>query len=96
MSYVTTHVLDATAGRPAAGVAVTLVTIARRVDRRAGSPTPTAGWPSSVAGSSRATTEIDFATGDYFAGLGQQTFYPQVSICFSAPPTRATTTSRCC
>ena len=28
MSYITTHVLDATAGRPAAGVAVTLATAA--------------------------------------------------------------------
>jgi 5-hydroxyisourate hydrolase len=83
MSYVTTHVLDATAGAPAAGIAVTLA--------------PSVGEPfaSGVTDSDGRIADlgpdrlepgdyrIDFRTGEYFAGRGQQTFYPQVSITFS-------------
>jgi 5-hydroxyisourate hydrolase len=83
MSYITTHVLDATAGRPAAGVAVTLATLAGEVvatgvtndDGRVADLGPDA----LEAGDYR----IDFGTGDYFAGQGQATFYPEVSITFS-------------
>jgi 5-hydroxyisourate hydrolase len=83
MSYVTTHVLDATAGRPASGVAVTLANLSGEPiatgvtddDGRVGELGPDRLEPGNY--------RIDFGTGDYFAGLGQQTFYPQVSICFS-------------
>jgi 5-hydroxyisourate hydrolase len=86
MSYITTHVLDATAGRPAAGIAVTLATLAGRVvatgvtnsDGRVADLGPDA----LEAGDYR----IDFRTGDYFSGRGQETFYPEVSICFSTRP----------
>ncbi|HET9649729.1 MAG TPA: hydroxyisourate hydrolase [Microlunatus sp.] len=83
MSYVTTHVLDATAGRPAAGIAVTLTAAD-------GAPVATgvtdADGRIADLGPDRLTPgayRIDFGTGDYFAGLGQETFYPQVSIVFS-------------
>jgi 5-hydroxyisourate hydrolase len=83
MSYITTHVLDATAGRPAAGVAVTLASadgtsIAVGVtddDGRVADLGPERLDPG--------VYRVDFRTGDYFAGRGQQTFYPEVSIIFS-------------
>jgi 5-hydroxyisourate hydrolase len=83
MSHITTHVLDATAGRPAAGVGVTLAaadgtTIASGVtndDGRVADLGPERLDPG--------VYRIDFGTGDYFAGRGQQTFYPEVSITFS-------------
>ena len=83
MSYVTTHVLDATAGRPAAGVAVTLATLSGEPiasgvtddDGRVAELGPDRLDPGDY--------RIDFRTGDYFAGRGAETFYPLVSICFS-------------
>jgi 5-hydroxyisourate hydrolase len=83
MSYVTTHVLDATAGRPAAGVAVTLADIAGGVV--ATGVTNSDGRVADLGPDRLAPGDyrIDFRTGDYFAARGQQTFYPQVSIVFS-------------
>lgn len=83
MSYLSTHVLDATTGRPATGVAVTLATasgeaIATGVtdaDGRVADLGPDLLEPGDY--------RIDFRTGDYFASRGQQTFYPEVSIIFS-------------
>ncbi len=54
MTHLTTHILDATAGTPAAGVTVTLA----RLDGTAvaeGPPTPTGAWPSAPTGSTTAT-----------------------------------------
>lgn len=89
MSYITTHVLDATAGRPAAGVAVTLATVAGELvasgvtdaDGRVGDLGPDRLDPGHY--------RIDFRTGDYFAGRGQGTFYPEVSITFSVSADQA-------
>lgn len=83
-----THVLDTTRGRPAAGLAVTL--------RRRG---PNGDW--SVVG--RAVTDADgrvndvsssqlptgdyrleFATGEYFKALGTAVFYPEVFVTVAA------------
>lgn len=85
---VSTHVLDTTRGRPAAGLAVTL--------RRRG---PDGDW--SVVG--RAVTDADgrvkdvsssplptgdyrleFATGEYFKALGTAAFYPEVFVTVAA------------
>jgi 5-hydroxyisourate hydrolase len=84
-----THVLDAARGQPAAGMAVTL-------SRRAGS-----GWESVARGATDAdgrlrmadetgveiglsaeVYRLDFDTGAYFAVSGQAGFYPLVSITF--------------
>lgn len=93
MSAVTTHVLDAGTGTPAAGVVVVLE---RSVDD---------GWE--VLGSS--TTDADgrcrdlaptvvplgtyrltFATGDFFAAAGRESFYPYVVVVFAlTDPDRA-------
>ncbi|MHB8589421.1 MAG: hydroxyisourate hydrolase [Candidatus Dormibacteraceae bacterium] len=85
---ISTHVLDTTRGRPAAGLAVTL-------RRRA----PDGGW--SVVG--RAVTDADgrvrdlssgslptgdyrleFATGEYFKTSGTTVFYPEVFVTVAA------------
>ena len=85
-SKVTTHVLDAVTGRPAAGVAVVLehrgpdgwdVVAEDRTDldgrvARLGPDELDAG-----------TYRVTFAVGDYFAGRGQEAFYPEVLISFT-------------
>jgi 5-hydroxyisourate hydrolase len=82
---ISTHVLDATAGVPAAGVAVAL-------DRRG----PDGKW----AAADRGVTDADgrlrftgavspdmyrltFATGHYFATRGAESFYPEVTVTFT-------------
>lgn len=83
-----THVLDATLGRPAAGVAV-------RLERRGDSGTwaavgtghtgpdgRLAGWlpeGQPAAGVHRLT----FDTGGYFAGRGVTALYPEVTVTFA-------------
>jgi 5-hydroxyisourate hydrolase len=80
MSSVTTHVLDAAVGRPAAGMRVrleradgSLVAEARTDDdgrvRGLGEPQP---------GEHR----IVFATGEWFAAQSRETFYPEVVVTF--------------
>jgi 5-hydroxyisourate hydrolase len=79
-----THVLDASAGCPAAGVAVLL-------DRRAADGT----WARSQTGTtdsdgrlrlsgviSAGVYRITFGSGDYFAARGVLTFYPEVTVMF--------------
>ncbi|UZX04850.1 hydroxyisourate hydrolase [Arthrobacter sp. CDRTa11] len=84
-SHVTTHVLDTGAGRPAAGVAVVLyqhdgggwqelARSATDADGRA----KDLGPESLAAGRYR----LNFATGDYYAGLGTATFFPEVDLVF--------------
>ena len=78
MSVVTTHVLDAVTGRPASGVAVRLegpgMTAEERTDddgrvRELGPARLDPG-----------TYRVVFATGDWFAAQGRDTFYPEVVI----------------
>jgi 5-hydroxyisourate hydrolase len=79
-----THVLDASAGQPAAGVAVSL--------SLAG---PGGGWVPVESGETDgdgrhrfgAATEagvyqLAFGTGAYFAGRGVAAFYPEVTVTF--------------
>jgi 5-hydroxyisourate hydrolase len=70
----TTHVLDATCGRPAVGLTVRLgsfVAVTGEDGRAAlGSVTP-------------GVHELRFATGDWFAARGVATFYPSVTITFT-------------
>ena len=78
---VTTHVLDAALGRPAAGVGVRLeradgtVVAEGRTDedgrvRDLGAPAPGAH-------------RIVFGTGEWFAAQGRDTFYPEVVVTFT-------------
>ncbi|KAA0227486.1 hydroxyisourate hydrolase [bacterium] len=92
-SPITTHVLDLSQGRPAAGV---IVTLAQRTefdewqelacgttndDGRISDLMP-ANTPL-VAGVYRLT----FETGDYFSGLGIESFYPFAAIIFEVKNT---------
>lgn len=89
MSRITTHVLDTSRGRPAAGLGV-------RLEREYGD-----GWE--AAGEGRTDSEgrlidligddeplgigtyrLTFETGDYFAAHGVETFYPRVAVVFRA------------
>lgn len=86
MSAITTHVLDTAAGHPAADVAVRL----EAGDGEGWRPLGTAGTdadgrvreigPATVtAGRYR----LVFATGDYFARQGRETFFPEVTVTFT-------------
>ncbi|UNX54896.1 hydroxyisourate hydrolase [Georgenia sp. TF02-10] len=88
-SHITTHVLDAVAGTPAAGVGVTL---ARLTD---GGPQELAAGTTDADGRNRdlgperlepGTYRITFATEEYFDRQGRETFYPQVTIDFRVAP----------
>jgi 5-hydroxyisourate hydrolase len=85
-SRVTTHVLDAVSGRPAAGVDVSL------------EHQVTDGWAAVASGTTDddgritdfgpvdlepGTYRVTFATGAHFARTGQPSFYPEVVISFS-------------
>lgn len=83
MSYVTAHVLDATAGTPASGVAITLLSAAADVIATA---TTDADGRVSDLGPERLDAgdyRIEFGTGDYFAAGGRATFYPRVVVDFT-------------
>ncbi|GAA2292752.1 hydroxyisourate hydrolase [Glycomyces scopariae] len=85
MSSVSSHVLDSTTGRPAAGVHLTLsrldadgaFTVVHSgltdADGRVG------GW-NTAPGLHR----LRFDTGDWFAAKGVDTFYPEVEVAFTA------------
>jgi 5-hydroxyisourate hydrolase len=90
MSTLSTHVLDAASGQPAAGVRVAL-------DRRDGE-----GWEPlgkgvtdddgrvrdlAPGGLDAGVHRLVFATGEYFAATGQTGFYPEVTIVFEVTDT---------
>ncbi len=85
MSTITTHVLDTSQGRPAAGVPVRLEHLAD------GEPSPVAEASTDGDGRVRelgpdglppGTYRVVFDTGAYFARSGQRTFYPEVTVSF--------------
>ena len=87
MSRVTTHVLDLTRGRPASGVPVTLEVSAGGAFKEIGKgSTDDDGRLRTLVPDGTnleaGTFRITFATGAYFARLGTDTFYPEVSIVF--------------
>jgi 5-hydroxyisourate hydrolase len=82
MSHLTTHVLDAAAGTPAAGIAVELAD--------AGGLPVDAGVTDSDGRASLGPEQLPageytlaFRTGAYFAALGVDTFYPFVTVTFT-------------
>jgi 5-hydroxyisourate hydrolase len=85
MSTVTTHVLDTSLGRPAAGVRVRLEHLT------GGVPSPVAQASTDDDGRVRelgpdglrpGTYRVVFDTAAYFARSGQRTFYPEVAVSF--------------
>jgi 5-hydroxyisourate hydrolase len=89
MSRITTHVLDTSRGRPAAGVAVALeregdagewIAVGRGTTDADGRLRDLIGGGGEVgAGAYRLT----FETGAYFAASGVESFYPRVAVIFS-------------
>jgi len=86
-----THVLDATTGRPAAGIGV-------RLERSLadGGWTPTAEGQADADGRLRLPNDLEpdglepgvyrvtFGTGAYFEACGSASFYPEVAVTFAA------------
>jgi len=85
MSGITTHVLDLSAGRPAAGMTV-------RLEKLNGSNwTVVAERTTDADGRvkdlhaeqvAQGVYRITFDTLDYFSGIGATTFYPEVTVVF--------------
>jgi len=84
MSAITTHVLDAVLGKPAAGVAV-------RLERREAdawiavceSATDADGRCRDLAqGTSAGSYRLTFESGAYLAGKGRWSIYPEIAITF--------------
>ncbi|MFD0659946.1 hydroxyisourate hydrolase [Thermocatellispora tengchongensis] len=80
VSGLSTHVLDASLGLPAAGVAVRLEDASGAVlaEGRTDDDGRVRGWRAGPG-----THRLVFATGEYFAGRGAPTFYPEVVIAFT-------------
>ena len=87
-SPITTHVLDTSRGRPAAGVVVTLA-----VQTASGEWQPLANGKTNADGRvsdllpekvvlAKAAYRLTFETGNYFQSLGMPCFYPHVSVVF--------------
>jgi 5-hydroxyisourate hydrolase len=77
-----THVLDAARGCPAAGIAVRLV--AGNGDELATAVTDDDGRVRELAADLPAGTyRVTFDTGTYFSATGQQGFYPEVTVAFT-------------
>lgn len=85
-SHITTHVLDTGTGKPAAGVAASLWSLRDGGWHRIGAGTTDPDGRIGRLGPEAlepGTYRIDFATGDYFAAAGTDTFFPSVSLAFT-------------
>ena len=82
MSHVTTHILDAALGMPAAGVSVALSGPTGEVI--ATGMTNTDGRIPELGDDRLAVGEyrLEFDTGSYFASTGRESFYPKVTVDF--------------
>lgn len=92
VSHVTTHILDTAAGKPAAGVAVELYARDGEAWSQIGTGTTDADGRVKDLGPERLESgsyRLQFATGAYFAGIGQETFFPEVSLTFTVDENEA-------
>jgi 5-hydroxyisourate hydrolase len=82
---ITTHVLDVTRGRPAAGVGVLLSVRSgegwRELERGTTDPDGRVRFDGE-AGLTAASYRLRFETGDWFRGAGMHAFWPHVEIAF--------------
>lgn len=76
MTTLSTHVLDAVTGTPATGVAVTLD------DGAATGRTDDDGRIRFDTELEPGPHRLSFATGEWFAAAGRDTFYPEVTVAF--------------
>lgn len=89
-SPITTHVLDTSLGRPAAGVRITLEFLDGEAYREVGEgKTDDDGRVSDLLEGElmAGTYRITFFVGEYFDGKGRQSFYPSVPVIFSIQST---------
>jgi len=87
MSAVTTHVLDAALGRPAAGIPVRLEQLdpdGARADLVAAASTDADGRVTDLCDDRlpRGTYRLVFDTETYFSRTGRESFYPEVVVVF--------------
>jgi len=75
-----THVLDAALGRPAADVAVRL---SRGGEVQAEARTDADGRVRELGDLAAGSYTVTFDTGGYFAATGQEGFYPEVAVTFT-------------
>ncbi len=81
MSTCSTHVLDATLGRPAAGVVVVLA--GADGTQLGAAKTDVGGRARFDADLQPGDHELTFDTGSWFAAEGRDTFYPGVTLAFT-------------
>jgi 5-hydroxyisourate hydrolase len=86
VTSLSTHVLDATTGSPAAGVA--LVLSGPDGAELARASTDADGRARFAAELAPGVFRLAFATGEFFAAAGRETFYPEVVVAFTASPER--------
>ena len=88
MGRVTTHVLDATRGKPGDGIPVRLEQLGEEPTLIATATTDTDGrvreFTPDLPGAG--VYRLTFDPTEYFARTGQETFYPSVSITFRVAP----------
>jgi len=85
MSAITTHVLDTSRGRPAAGVPVVLEREANSGWQPVGRGTTDADGRASdllTSALEEGRYRLTFDTGAYFHAVGETGFYPEVSVTF--------------
>ena len=91
-SHVTTHILDTTTGRPAVGVSVVLEARDDETWSRMATGLTDADGRVKVLGPSSLQSgvyRLRFDTGSYFAGISQDTFFPEVSLTFTVDSAQA-------
>lgn len=84
MTTLSTHVLDAALGRPAAGVPVDLLDPAGAAVEQA--TTDDDGRVRFAATLEPGDHTLRFATGPWFAEAGRDTFFPHVVVAFTVTP----------
>nr|WP_205706877.1 hydroxyisourate hydrolase [Kineococcus vitellinus] len=82
-----THVLDAVAGAPAAGLALVLTDAGGNL--LASAVTDADGRARLAEDLPPGTCRLRFATGEWFAAAGREAFYPEVVVAFTAAPVDA-------
>ena len=83
MTGITTHVLDAALGRPAAGVRVRLERADGAVLAEAHTDDDGRVRDFGLAALHTGTHRLVFATADYFGASDRPTFYPEIMVTFS-------------
>lgn len=81
MTSLSTHVLDAVTGTPAVGVGLVLTDAAGAV--LATATTDDDGRARFAVDLGGGTHRLTFATGEFFAAAGRETFYPEAVVAFT-------------